>query len=82
MGLLNTAGDILSSGGLGAVVGAVGSFLNKMEERKVLKLKLEDKKHQREFELKESELEFQHTIHLQANFQDPQQTYELYILNN
>ena len=54
--------DILSSGGIGAIVGAIGSFLNKMEERKILKLKHAYNLADRELDLREVVAEQEHNL--------------------
>lgn len=62
--MLETILSIMSSGGIGAVVGLVGSFATKFVEYKVLARKLQYEKEMAEIRTKELQLEHEHAIAL------------------
>lgn len=62
MSIIGTIGDVLSSGGVGAIVGTIGSFFTKREERKAQKENNEFKLADRELDLKEQAQEQAHAI--------------------
>lgn len=59
--------DILTSGGLGAIVGLIGSWLTKQEERKILKVRNEHEKEMGELALKEIAAESKRDVILAHN---------------
>lgn len=62
MSIISTLGDLLASGGVGAIVGAVGSYFAKREERKLLAEKHQYNLADRELDLREQEAEQSHAV--------------------
>lgn len=62
--MIEVLGSLLSSSGMGAVVGMIGSYMTKKEERATLKLKLDHEYNMAEIRAQEAEAEFKHEIAL------------------